>query len=135
MYILYEAYCQGKFRRKPEFTAFFGKNRQRGWCGTAKTRIFAYIRLNNNRNVCLKSLLGVLTEKLASFFEGRDFLWKPLSRHIQTPPPRFFSIHFCIYSVFVIQLKPFSRLPTPFAGLVLNTGKFGFALHGGEFVV
>ena len=41
---------------------------------------------SKNRNVCLNSLLGVLADKLTSFFEGRDFS--------ATPPPPFFSIHF-----------------------------------------
>jgi len=31
----------------------------------------------NNRNVCLKNLLGVLSEKLTSFFEGREFSATP----------------------------------------------------------
>jgi hypothetical protein len=62
-------------------------------------RVFPYLKTieirkksqANYRNVCLKKFFGGLADKLASFFEGRDFS--------ATPPPPLFSIHFCIYSV------------------------------------
>jgi len=67
----------------------------------------------------LKEFVGGLAEKLTSFFEGRDFS--------ATPPPRFFSIHFCVYCSLNYGLSSIASLSPTYLFFGSRVGLFNIS--------